>query len=503
MQILIPISSKSVFFNSDEYYFPKPLIEIAGTPMIELVINTLKSYFPGANFIFVVDNSDCVKFSLDKLLKIAAGQNAKIVKRKSETAGALCSCLLSIDEMKPNDSLMIVNSDMIISENFSKQIDQLIISKADAGVLTFKSVHPKWSYIQEGSHKLVQRVYEKDVMSNKAIAGVYYYARSSDFFNAAKNTLLSDMRFNGLFYISTTLNQMILSGLKVTYETVDSQKVHSFGSPSAIKDYESYIYDINHKIKNNVLKTSIVIPAAGLGSRFSNEGWTNIKPFIDINGLPMIEHVINNLSFEKSDMTVIFRDEYTIKYSDQIDHLRNKNINFYSLKGLTEGTACTVLSVRKSIDNENPLLIANSDQLVDFKIKDFINDSKSRNLDGSILVFKDAEKNPKWSFAKINSDNLVIEVAEKRAISDLATVGIYYFSKGSDFVKAALDMIVANDRVNGEFYTCPVYNYMIKMGAKIGVYEINQDDMHGLGTPEDLRNYIYLKDFSPSIDDPL
>jgi len=503
MQILIPISSKSVFFNSDEYYFPKPLIEIAGTPMIELVINTLKSYFPDANFIFVIDNSDCVKFSLDKLLKIAAGQNSKIVKRKSETAGALCSCLLAIDEIKSNDSLMIVNSDMIISENFSKQIQQLIISKVDAGVLTFKSVHPKWSYVQEGSHKLVQRVYEKDVMSNKAIAGVYYYARSSDFFIAAKNTLLSDMRFNGLFYISTTLNQMILSGLKVTYETVDSQKVHSFGSPSAIKDYESYIYDINHKTKNNFLKTSIVIPAAGLGSRFSNEGWTNIKPFIDINGLPMIEHVINNLSFEKSDMTVIFRDEYTIKYSDQIDHLRNKNINFYSLKGLTEGTACTVLSVRKSIDNENPLLIANSDQLVDFKIEDFINDAKSRNLDGSILVFKDAEKNPKWSFAKVNSDDLVIQVAEKKAISDLATVGIYYFSKGSDFVKAALDMIVANDRVNGEFYTCPVYNYMISLGAKIGVYEVSKNAMHGLGTPEDLRHYFNLKNFSPSIDDPL
>ena len=112
------------------------------------------------NFIFVVDNEDCVKFSLDKLLKIAAGQNAKIVKRKSETAGALCSCLLAIDEIKSNDSLMIVNS-MIISENFSKQIQKLIISKADAGVLTFKSVHPKWSYVQEGSHKLVQEYMKK------------------------------------------------------------------------------------------------------------------------------------------------------------------------------------------------------------------------------------------------------------------------------------------------------------------------------------------------------
>ena len=98
--------------------------------------------------------------------------------------------------------------------------------------------------------------------------------------------------------------------------------------------------------------------------------------------------------------------------------------------------------------------------------------------------------NPKWSFAKLDQDNFVVEVKEKEVISDFATVGIYLFNTGSKFVDSAIDMIVENDRVNNEFYTCPVYNYMIKRGAKIGIFNIKFEQMHGIGTPEDLIKYV-------------
>lgn len=135
-------------------------------------------------------------------------------------------------------------------------------------------------------------------------------------------------------------------------------------------------------------------------------------------------------------------------------------------------------------------MIANSDQIVDISITDFIDDCLNRKLDGSILTFLDKELNPKWSFAKINSKELVIEVKEKEAISEHATVGIYMFSRGEDFVNGAIDMIIENDRVNNEFYTCPVYNYIIKENKRIGIYDINAEAMHGIGTPEDLNNYL-------------
>ena len=126
------------------------------------------------------------------------------------------------------------------------------------------------------------------------------------------------------------------------------------------------------------------------------------------------------------------------------------------------------------------------------KAKDFINDCFTRKLDGSILSFIDKYKNYKCSFAKINKEGFVLEVKEKVPISEYATVGIYLFKKGKDFVKATNTMIEANDRINGEFYTCPVYSYLIKNSKKIGIYNIPSKDMHGIRTPEDLQEYIKL-----------
>jgi dTDP-glucose pyrophosphorylase len=242
----------------------------------------------------------------------------------------------------------------------------------------------------------------------------------------------------------------------------------------------------------NMSKINIVIPMAGLGSRFASVGFEKPKPFIDVDGKPMIVRVLDNLNYPDANYVLIARKEHLESEKVLVEQIvKDYNVTFIGIDKLTEGTACTVLYARKYINNDLPLLIANSDQIVDVSIRDYINDCFDRNLDGSILTFKDFDLNPKWSFAKLNAKGLVIEVKEKEAISEFATVGIYFFNKGSEFVNSALDMIIENDRVNNEFYTCPVYNYLIKNDAKIGVYNIEFSGMHGIGTPEDLA--VYLK----------
>ncbi len=173
-----------------------------------------------------------------------------------------------------------------------------------------------------------------------------------------------------------------------------------------------------------------------------------------------------------------------------VEKLLSRGVEIVPVEALTEGTACTVLLAREHFDSDQPLLIANSDQLVDVDLNLFVADCLKRGLDGSILVFRDETRNPKWSFAQTDTIGRVVRVAEKVPISDLATVGIYLFRRGRDFVSAAADMIANNDRVNGEFYTCPVYNYMIRSGFNVGVYEIPQSAMHGIGTPQDLGAYL-------------
>ena len=238
---------------------------------------------------------------------------------------------------------------------------------------------------------------------------------------------------------------------------------------------------------------NIVIPMAGSGKRFVEAGYTKPKPFIDVLGKPMIVNVLHNLSYSGAKFILIASKDHMDKEKETVKMIQsNFNAIFYPIDYTTEGAACTVLNARKLINNNIPLVIANSDQYIDNDFTEFVDDCLTRNLDGSIMTFRDLEKNPKWSFAKTNSKGQVIQVKEKDPISNLATVGIYMFSKGSDFVNAALDMIVKNDRVNNEFYVCPVFNYLIRERKNIGIFDIPKFSMHGLGTPDDLNNFINM-----------
>lgn len=233
---------------------------------------------------------------------------------------------------------------------------------------------------------------------------------------------------------------------------------------------------------------NIVIPMAGMGSRFADAGYKDPKPFIDVKGKMMIERVLDNLNYKNAKYILIARKEHMENRADDIKKIQRKyNVAIEVVDRLTDGAACTVLKAHKHINNDQPLLIANSDQIVDISIADFIDDCLNKKLDGSILTFQ--SDHPKWSYAKLNKDNHVTEVREKVVISKHATVGIYLYNKGSDFINGTIDMISSADKVNHEYYVCPVYNYLIKDSKKIGIYEIEEDRMHGTGTPEDLKNY--------------
>jgi len=239
---------------------------------------------------------------------------------------------------------------------------------------------------------------------------------------------------------------------------------------------------------------NVVIPMAGLGSRFSNAGFIKPKPFIDVNGKPMIVRVLENLYHENTRYLLIARRDHLEKESKLVKEIEKEfNVIFIPIDKQTEGSVCTILYARKYINNNEPLLIANCDQIVDINIADYINNCIDRNLDGSILTFIDKYLDTKWSFAKIDDDDLVIEVKEKEAISNIATVGIYFYLKGKDFVNASIDMIIDNERTNNEFYTCPTYNYAIREGKKFGIFNIEFDKMHGIGTPEDLNTFLKFR----------
>ena len=228
---------------------------------------------------------------------------------------------------------------------------------------------------------------------------------------------------------------------------------------------------------------------AGAGSRFVKAGYASPKPFIDVCGKTMIERVLDNLKIDDSHFILIVREEHFILEKDILELIREHyDCKIITVDKLTEGAVCTILLSSWLINNEEPLLLANSDQIVEMNLQDFIDDTDKRKLEGSIFTFY--SNHPKWSYAKIDKDGYLIELKEKEVISEHATVGLYYYRRGKDFVNSAIQMIANNDRVNNEFYTAPAYNYSVKAGLKIGIYEIKESQMFGLGTPEDLKVYI-------------
>jgi HAD superfamily hydrolase (TIGR01509 family) len=239
-------------------------------------------------------------------------------------------------------------------------------------------------------------------------------------------------------------------------------------------------------VDNNL---NVLIPMAGAGSRFQQAGYTFPKPLIDINNKPMIQVVVDNLNIDANYIYVV-QKEHREKYNlDTMLNLITPNCKIVEVDGITEGAACTALLAKEFINNNSPLFFANSDQFVEWDSNEFMYKMNETGDDGGIVTFKSSH--PKWSFAKVDENNLVTEVAEKNPISDNATVGFYFWKKGSDFVKYAEQMIEKNIRVNNEFYVCPVFNQAIEDNKKIRVYDIK--NMWGLGTPEDLKHFLKNK----------
>jgi HAD superfamily hydrolase (TIGR01509 family) len=233
-------------------------------------------------------------------------------------------------------------------------------------------------------------------------------------------------------------------------------------------------------------KLNVLIPMAGAGSRFEQAGYTFPKPLIEVKNKPMIQVVVDNLNI-KANYIYIVQKKHREKYNlDTLLNLLTPNCRIVEVDNLTEGAACTALLAKEFIDNDAPLFFANSDQFVEWDSNEFMYKMNETNADGGIVTFE--ATHPKWSFAKIDDKGLVTEVAEKNPISNIATVGYYYWKHGSDFVKYAEQMINKNIRVNNEFYVCPVFNEAVGDNKQIRTF--NVDGMWGLGTPEDLKYYL-------------
>ena len=369
--------------------------------------------------------------------------------------------LKKLKDLKPNTQLMSC-MDSLVSQGYKLAVCSNSIRKTVLTVLSKLNLIESFDLILSN----------EDVKNSKPHPEIYWKAMSQMGYLPEETLIVEDSPYGLLAAARSKASVMRVS------------------SPEDITYNSIYKY-LNKKTMNLIPKwkdekLNVLMPMAGAGSRFEQAGYTFPKPLIEVKGKPMIQVVVENLNLEANYIYVVqkaHRQKYNL---DTLLNLITPGCKIVETDGLTEGAACTALLAKEYIDNDAPLFFANSDQFVEWDSNEFMYKMNETAADGGIVTF--TATHPKWSFAKINDNGLVTEVAEKNPISDIATVGYYYWKNGSDFVKYAEQMIEKDIRVNTEFYVCPVFNEAIQDCKQIRTFNVK--GMWGLGTPEDLHYYL-------------
>ena len=244
MNIIMPLAGISNFDSNNNYY-PLPLREVSGKPLIQYVIENLLTIEGVNKFIYIVKEEDCLKFHLDNTLKLLT-PNCEVVVLKTKTFGAVCSILMAVDSVNKDDDTIIINADQIFSTDINLLIKEFRNEKSDAGLISFDSVHPRWSYVMCDENNNVLQAEEKNPISRFAIAGFYYFKSFNDFIESAFAAIeIEDFHENKL-YTSALINQMILLNKKVSNKVIESKDYISFYSAQKIIEFERFI------LKNNI-----------------------------------------------------------------------------------------------------------------------------------------------------------------------------------------------------------------------------------------------------------
>lgn len=236
MKILVPMGGSDEAFRQHGYVYAKPLIEIAGRPLIQYVLDPLQKV-AGAQTIFVVRKEDDLRFHMREVLHLL-DPNAVMIRADGPTAGAACTALLAIEHIDNDEELLIANADQILDFDVERVISRFRERGLDAGTVVFDSVHPRWSFVLTDADGMVIEASEKRPISRNATAGVYYFAQGRVFVEAAKKMIMKQASVNGGFFVCPSLNELILAQMRVGIERIEREQYISLATPQAVEEYE-------------------------------------------------------------------------------------------------------------------------------------------------------------------------------------------------------------------------------------------------------------------------
>lgn len=241
MKILALMAGGSQKYDEAGYTFPKNLVEIDGTPLIERFINELACLnAPDNNFIFAVDEEEHQRYHTGSVIRLLLPE-ATVLKVATPTAGAACTALLAIDHINNEEPLLVINGDIAGDLQLPLAIEDFQSRDLDGGIIVFEGVHPRWSYVKCDENGLVVEAAEKRPISKNATIGAYYFAQGKDFVSAAQEMIKKDAQVDGFFYVCPSYNEMILDQKKVGIYEIPRKSYFSLATPQGAQAYGEHL----------------------------------------------------------------------------------------------------------------------------------------------------------------------------------------------------------------------------------------------------------------------
>lgn len=229
--------------------------------------------------------------------------------------------------------------------------------------------------------------------------------------------------------------------------------------------------------------------AAGGSRAYADAGFFFPKNLTEIAGRPLIEHAIVGLGELAKDhrlVVAVAADEDLRYHTGRVIRLIEPTAEVVTV-GDTSGAACTALIAIDHIPDDEPLLIVSGDAVIEADLAGIVEEFERRRLDAGVVVFEGVH--PRWSYVRVDDQGFVIEAAEKRPISRLATAGVYWFARGRDFVDGAMAMIRKDASVDGRFFVCPTFNELVLAGKRIGIHQLDRHAYHSLHDPQGIPRF--------------
>lgn len=511
MHIIIPMSGIGNRFIEAGYSEPKPLIVIDGKPIIEHVCDL----FPGeTKFTFICNSKHLAETNIRDIL-LGIKPNANVIEIPNHKKGPVYAVSL-VENLIEDDEEVIVNyCDFGTYWDYSDFLKHTRERNADGALPSYKRFHPhmlgktNYAFMRDDKQWMLE-IKEKEPftdnrMNEYASNGTYYFKKGKFVKKYFNELMLKDINLSGEYYVSLIYNLMVADGLKVSI--YDIQHMLQWGTPQDVEEYNSwskYFRDAcNETLKLKANDNSVtLIPLAGRGSRFTQAGYSDPKPLIEISGKPMIIQAANSIPNSQEHIFVTLKEHLDNYPLEKVLKKEFPSSKIIAIDEVTEGQAITCSLGLKDIDLNSSLLIAATDNGMIYDKEKYQNLIEDEKVDAIIFTFRhhiSSKINPQmYGWVKTDDDNNAVGISVKIPISDdpyndHAIVGAFYLKKVEYFNKALKNLLDKNIRVNGEFYVDSLMGELVELGLNVKIFEI--DDYICWGTPNDYETFLYWQSF--------